>query len=94
MTEGIQSLLQKTFGKAPREPDKPVSIPEAARRRPKRQVITNIYSAASAQRFYDPSFKAIAPPPEPQVQPPPDKLVNTGTVQQIGINGAWGKPQQ
>ena len=85
----IKDILHGTFGVnkpgIPQVAPTPKKFPDADR-----NPITNVYSAISAQRFYDPSFKAMAPPPEA----PTAKEVNQGTAQSMSMEGQWGRPPE
>ncbi len=96
----IRDLLKANFSKSlekgPSETSQ-ANKPREAERKSKSESapISDIYAGASAQRFFNPNFKAIAPPMAPRnVKAPSETEALRGTANQMAISGAWGTPPE
>jgi len=88
----IRDILHGAFGvKEPPKSERVIPEDKTIKTPSERQPIVDIYSAVSAQRFYDPSFKALAPP---KAEPPTTQEAKRGTATQMSMQGAWGTPPE
>ena len=85
----VKNMLNSVFGMN-QEPtqEPPVAAPVKREKEPRRY-IQDVYSGVSAQRFFDPGYKAIAPPPRPA----PQRFADEGVGPALGTHGPWGQPQ-
>jgi len=90
----VGEVLHSLFGKQPmvalKAPE--VKAPQAPAKREKRrqQFISNVFSAATAQRFYDPSFHPVTQ--AETIKQPSPKEVGRGTSNEMSLEGKWGTP--
>ncbi len=85
----VKDLLKGAFGKDREKPQPDEHREHHRHEKAAPRYIQDPYSAVSAQRFFDPNYKAVAPPPKA----PPQRYASEGVGPALGNDGSWGQPQ-
>jgi len=84
----VKNMLNSVFGMSQPATAEPAPKEPAKKEKPPKRYIQNVYSGVSAQRFFDPNYHAIAPPPRPA----PERFADEGVGPALGTHGPWGQP--
>ncbi len=90
MPSSLRDLLMANFSRQKVAAREPKETPRPMKPKVESQPIADVIAGASAQRFFNPAFKALNEPSKP----PNEKLALRGTSNQMATSGAWGTPPE